>query len=137
MLIPHGTIVALADGAGLALFRNAGTETALKLSPLPAPKLDAHSKDAGKRHRASTANPGKSVLEEDSLAAAVADWLNHQALEGKLEHVVVAAPAKFLGEMRRLYHKALQAKLIGELHKDLRELPATEIERELKLAKLP
>jgi protein required for attachment to host cells len=135
MLIPHGTVVALADGAGLALFRNAGTETALKLSPLPAPKLDAHSKDAGKRHRSSTANPDKKLLQEDSLAAAVADWLNHQALEGKFEHVVVAAPAKFLGEMRRLYHKALQAKLIGELHKDIRELPLKDIEAELTHAK--
>ena len=135
MLIPHGTLVALADGAGLTLFRNSGTETALKLSPLPAPTLDAHSKDGGKRHRSSTANPGKSVREEDSLAAAVADWLNHQALEGKFEHFFVAAPAKFLGEIRRNYHKALQAKLIGELHKDIRELPLKDIEAELTHAK--
>jgi protein required for attachment to host cells len=135
MLIPHGTLVAIADGAGVLLFRNAGTETALRLAPLPTPKLDARSKDAGKRHRTSTANPAKKLLSEDSLAAAIADWLNRQAIEGKFEHVVVAAPAKFLGEMRLHYHKALMPRLVGELAKDLRALPATEIEHELKHAK--
>lgn len=135
MFIPHGTLIALADGAGLALYRNAGTDAALELSPLPAPKLDAHSKDAGKRHRTSTANPGKPALAEDSLAAAVADWLNQQAIAGKFEHLIVVAPPKFLGEIRLNYHKALQAKLLGELAKDIRELSPNRIEAELKLVK--
>jgi len=135
MLIPHGTLVAVADGSGLALYRNAGTETALDLSPLPAPKLNAHSKDAGKRHRSSTANPGRSVLEEDSLAAAVAEWLNHQAIEGKFERFVVVAPPKFLGEIRRNYHKVFETRLLGELAKDLRDSSPKAIETELKNAK--
>jgi len=134
MLIPHGTLVAVADGSGLSLYRNSGTEIAPKLSPLPTPKLDPHSKDSGKRHRASLANPDSHIREEDSLAAAIAEWLNQQALEGKLEHVAVVAPAKFLGEMRRNYHKALQAKLVVELVKDLRERPPEQIEAELKRA---
>jgi protein required for attachment to host cells len=37
--------------------------------------------------------------------------------------------------MRHHYHKVLQAKLIGELAKDLRTLRTPEIEKELNLAK--
>src|SRR5215208_2256742 len=57
MLIPHGATIVVADGANLELFRNAGQEARPKLTPLKAPKLEGHSKDSGKRHRASTANP--------------------------------------------------------------------------------
>lgn len=135
MIIPHGTLIAIADGAGLALYRNAGTETALELQAVTAPKLDPHSKDAGKRHRSSTANPGKSVLAEDALAAAVVEWLNAEAIAGKFDHLIVAAPPKFLGEVRRGYHTTLRAKLLAELPKDIRELPAKEIAAELKAAK--
>jgi protein required for attachment to host cells len=132
MLIPHGTLVAIADGAGLALYRNTGTETALKLASVPAPKIASESHDSGKRHRSSAANPDDQLLREDAFAAALGEWLNRQALEGKTEHVFVVAPPKFLGELRRHYHKVLQAKLVGELAKDLGKVSLEQIEAELK-----
>jgi protein required for attachment to host cells len=135
MLIPHNTLIALADGGGLTIFRNAGSETEIKLEALPAPPLDAHSKDAGRRHRMTAREKNQTLLEEDSLAAAITDWLNRQAMENRFERLVVAAPAKFLGEMRRHYHKTLEAKLLAELAKDLRPLPTPQIEQDLKLAK--
>ena len=135
MLVPHDTLVAVADGSGLSLYRNAGTEIAPKLSPLPAPKLEGHSKDAGKRHRSSSANPDAQQLKEDSLAAEMAEWLNRQVLAGKLEHLVIVAPPKLLGELRRNYHKALNAKLVGEISLELHGRPLEDIEAELKLAK--
>jgi protein required for attachment to host cells len=107
----------------------------LKLTPLPAPKLDGHSKDAGKRHRASTANPDRHLLEEDSFIAAAADWLNRQAIEGRLDRLVVVAAPRALGELRRHYHKTLAEKLLAELDTDLIGRPLAELEQALLHAK--
>lgn len=134
MLIPHGTLVAVADGSRLDLFRNDGDETRLQLSDLPAPDLDPHSKDAGRRHR-QTANPDHGHLDEDAFAAAAVGWLNQQAIEARIDAVVVIAAPRTLGEMRRNYHPALQARLIGELSKELTGKPATTIAQELKRAR--
>jgi protein required for attachment to host cells len=133
MLIPHGTIIAIADGKTFELFRNDGDETSLKLSALAPPDLDAHSKDSGKRHRKSTANPDHHLLQEHAFSAAAVSWLNHEAIDGRIEKLVVIAAPRALGEMRRHYHPQLKAKLVGELAKELIGRPAANIEHELKL----
>jgi protein required for attachment to host cells len=135
MLIPHGTMIAVIDGAGLKLYRNSSEETHPKLTALPTPTLEGHSKDSGKRHRSSAANPDDRLVEEDSFIAAVADWLNHQALEGKLEHLAVVAAPRALGELRRHYHQKLAEKILVELHKDLIDRPVAELEAALVHAK--
>ena len=131
MQLPNGTNVAVIDGAQLHMFRNTGDETTLKLSPLPDPTIGGDNKGAGTRHRSSAANPDDSRLEEDSFAAAAADWLNHQVLEGKVEILFVIATPKTLGELRKHYHKTLEAKLLGELAKDLTGHSTADIETAL------
>ncbi len=133
MLIPHGTLVAVADGAKFELFRNDGDETSLKLSALPTPHLDAHGNDSGGHHRSSTAEHAKHLQEEDSHAAAVVAWLNHQTIDAKIDHLIVIAAPRTLGEMRRHYHVTLKAKLVGELAKELTGQPVAAVEHELKL----
>lgn len=118
MLLPHGAIVAVVDGEELELYRNGGNEAAPELAPMDAPKLDEHNKDSGARHISSSANPGH-LLEEDSHIAAVVSWLNRQVTVGEIKHLVVVAPPRTLGEMRRRYEKQLEGVLIGELHKEL------------------
>jgi protein required for attachment to host cells len=127
MLLPNATTIAVADGGKFVLYRNAGTEIRPRLAALPEPKIEGHSKEAGKRHHVSTANPGKSRLEEDSFAAAAAEWLSHQAVEGKIEHLVVIADPRTLGELRRHYHKAVTDRLMAEVPKDLTGEPADEV----------
>ena len=127
MILPHGTVVALADGAKLELFRNSGNEAAPELSPLNAPLLQSHNKDSGARHISSSANPAGHLLDEDAHAAAVADWLNQQVLDHKVEHLVIIAAPRTLGELRRHYHKQLEAVLISELHKELIGRNAVEV----------
>jgi protein required for attachment to host cells len=119
MLLPHGTVVAVVDGSRLDLFRNTGNEAAPELSHVASPKLDEHSKDAGARHHSSSANPTGHQLGEDAHAAAVSDWLNSEVLAHRIEHLVIVAAPRTLGEMRRRYSKAMQTALVGELHKDL------------------
>ncbi len=112
MLLPHGTVVAVVDGEKLELYRNRGNEAAPDLLPMDPPKLDEHNKDADARHVASSANPGH-LLKEDAHAAAVVRWLNEQASAGKVEHLVVVAAPRTLGEMRRRYDKQLEAVLLA------------------------
>jgi protein required for attachment to host cells len=118
MLLPHGAVIAIVDGEKFELYRNSGNEAAPDLSPVKAPKLDEHNRDSGARHISSSANPGH-LLAEDSHIAAVVSWLNRQATGGEIKHLVIVAPARTLGEMRRRYDKQLEAVLLGELHKEL------------------
>ena len=131
MQLPKGTNVVVIDGTRLHMFRNTGDEASSKLSPLPEPTIGGDNKSAGTRHRSSSANPDDRRLEEDSFAAAAADWLNHQVLEGKVENLFVIATPKTLGELRKHYHKALLAKLLGELAKDLTGHSPADIETAL------
>lgn len=70
-------------------------------------------------------------LEEDRFAAEVAEMLNQRALTNGLDTLIVAAPPQTLGELRRHYHKELQARLAGEIGKDLTGHTVPQIEEAL------
>jgi len=133
MLIPHGTIVVVADGAKLEIYRNEGDETALKLAAQALPDLTVHATDSGHRHHASSANPDHHLQAEDNFVASVVGWLNHQTMGNKIEHLVVIAAPRALGEMRKHYHVTLKQRLVGELSKDLTGHPVSAVEHELKV----
>lgn len=126
MLLPHGTIVALVDGENFELFRNAGNEAQPDLATMAAPALDARNHSGG-GHHSSSGNHASSLVDEDAHAMAAVDWLNAQVLGHKIENLVVIAAPRTLGEMRRHYHKQLEAVLLGELNKDLVGRSAPEI----------
>ena len=134
MLLPAGTHVAIADGEKLLLLRNHGGETSLKLTAESTPAIGGDNKSGGMHHGSSSANPDDSRLEEDSFAAATAEYLNREVMAGRIANLVVVAPAKTLGELRKHYHKTLQAKLVGELSKDLVNTAIPEIEKVLAAA---
>jgi len=127
MLLPHGTVIALVDGKKFELFRNGGNEAHPELAPMEPPKLDEHNKGAGAHHYSSAGNPTGHLLEEDAHAAAVAEWLNQQAIAHKFEHLVVIAAPRTLGELRMHYHKQLESTLLAELAKDLVGRPGPDI----------
>jgi len=131
MLLAHGTIVAVVDGENLTLYRNGGTDTEPKLSAIGSPEVSGDNKSAGARHRSSSDNPDESRLEEDSFAAATAAMLNKMALENDFSSLVVIAAPKTLGELRKHWHKALQAKIVAEMSKDLTGHSIADIEAAL------
>jgi protein required for attachment to host cells len=134
MLIPHGTIVAVADGEAVHLFRNSGDEARPSLTGLSEPTIEGDSKDAGKRHRSSAANPDGKQLEEDSFAAAAAEFLNRQAHNKEGAGFIVIAAPKTLGELRKHYHKEFQARLLGEIAKEMTGSSVQEIQAALARA---
>lgn len=119
MKIPKTAIVAVADGEKLNLYRNDGDESVPKLIAMPDAAVSTENKGSGGRHQSSSANPSDSQQEEDSFAAGTAAMLNKRVLDGKIDALVIVAAPRTLGELRKHYHKALSAVLVGEIAKDL------------------
>lgn len=134
MILPHGTIVAVIDGEHMRLFRNHGREPRIELEAEPQPALELANVGSGGRHRSTTANPDRSRLREDNFVAAIAGFLNAEALAGRIDQIVIVADARTLGELRKHFHKVLAGKLIGQLHKDLAQHPVHAIEEALVAA---
>ena len=128
MQLAHGTIVAVVDGEKFVLFRNAGSDAAPHLAAIGTPGVgDADPIASGGRHHSSAANPDDAQLVEDGHAAAVAGVLNKMALDHDFAALVVIAPPKTLGELRKHWHKALSAKIVAEVAKEMTGASVDEI----------
>ena len=130
MKIEKGATVAVVDGEKFVLFNVADVDP-VSLTARDAPDVHGDNKSGGSHHISSSANPDASRLEEDSHVVAVVEWLNKQVLAGHIMSLVVIAPPKSLGEMRKHYHKALNIVLAGELAKDLAGHPVGDIAKAL------
>jgi protein required for attachment to host cells len=112
MLLLHGTVIALLDAHNFTLYRNVGDEAQPELVEMVSPKLDLHNHSGASHHSAAH-------VAEDVHAIAAVDWLNTQVLGNKIEHLVVVATPRTLGEARKHYHKVLERVLQAEIAKDL------------------
>ena len=68
------------------------------------------------------------------FAAETAEMLKRRAMANEFESLIVVAPPKMLGELRKHYHKEVTDRLVGELAKDLTGHPVPEIEAALQKA---
>lgn len=144
MQIPHDSFVLVADGRKSLFFRNEGDgdfpnlameRKEVKENP------DHHEQASDTAGQASSPVGGASgtmgetdfhVLEEQRFAADTAAMLKERALRNEYEALVVVAPPKTLGELRKHYHKEVEKRLVAEIPKDLTNLPVPEIERVLQ-----
>lgn len=117
MIISTGTLVAVVDGEKLALFENTG-HGSINLTARSTPTIAERASGAAGRI-SSGANPDNDTQAEDGFAVGVAGVLNTWVLNGKVSDLLVIAAPKTLGELRKNWHKDLQAKLVGEIAKDL------------------
>ncbi|MGC1269273.1 MAG: host attachment protein [Croceibacterium sp.] len=130
MNVPHEAHVAVVDGDRFLLLRNTGTNLEPKLELIAKPALEATNFSAGVRDQdPASQRKGTNDLNELAHAAAAAEWLNRKVLDGKVQNLVVVADPKTLGEMRRHYHKELEAALVGELAKAVTGAPLPQIEK--------
>ena len=151
MDVPHNAFVLVADGRKLLFLRNEGdgaypnlkVETA---EEHPSPATRNQATDAA--GRASNTSPsgrngqtGSSMeptdfhqLEEDRFAAEAAEMLKKRALRNGFDKLIVVAPPKTLGELRKHYHKEVEHRLLGELAKDLTGHTIPDIEAALQAA---
>ena len=151
MQVPHDTVVLVADGRKLLFLRNAGDAQALDLKVELAqeqsnPATRDQATDAAGR-ASNTAPSGRNgqsgssmeptdfhQIEEDRFAAEAAELLKRRALAHDFERLVIIAPPKTLGELRKHYHKEVERRLTGELAKDLTGHPIPDIEAALLAA---
>jgi protein required for attachment to host cells len=143
MQIPHDAMVVVADGRKMLLFRNEGDAQFPKLEvvehedkPVPAREDLAtdepgskHDYGAGMNQRSGMEETDFHQLEEDRFAADTAEMLRKRALRNEFSQLIVVAPPRALGELRKHYHKEVEARIIGEIAKDFANRPTDEIEQ--------
>ena len=146
MKVPANACVLVVDGRKMLFFRNQGddahpnlvVETAEeRVNPADRDqKTDAPGRASSPQGAAygSMEETDYHQQEEDRFAAETAELLKQRALTNDFEALVVVAPPKTLGELRKHYHKAVSQRLIGELAKDLTGHPVPEIEKALGAA---
>jgi protein required for attachment to host cells len=146
MQVPHNSFVVVADGEKMLFFRNEGDAEYPKLvverkrEQENPPNRDQKSDEAGRGFTNAGGGPARSAysdtdfhqLEADRFAADTAGMLQRWALRNDFESLVVVAPPKTLGELRKHYHKEVEKRLVAEVPKDLTNVPVAEIERILQ-----
>ncbi len=145
MQVPHNGFVLVADGKKMLFFRNQGDADFPKLEVERKREQDnpadrAQKSDAPGRAFDDSGGPGRSAyqetdfhqLEEERFAAETAELLRKRALRNEFESLIIVAPPRTLGELRKHYHKEVEKRLAGEIAKDLTGHPVTEIEKILQ-----
>jgi protein required for attachment to host cells len=140
MQIPHNSYVVVVDGEKMLLFRNEGDAEYPQLvverkevQENPANR-DHKTSEAGRRHAQGSGYSAYEetdfhALEKDRFAEEAAEMLKRWALRNDFESLIVVAPPKTLGELRKYYHKEVQKRLAGEVAKELTNATVPEIEK--------
>jgi protein required for attachment to host cells len=146
MQVAHKSVVVVADGRKMLFLRNEGDEVHLNLIVERAVEQDNPSDgdqktDHAGRSSSSVGGGQNSMqevdfhqLEENRFAAETADLLKRRALKNDFDSLIIIAPPRTLGELRKHYHKEVSQRLTGELDKDLTGHPIDQIEKLLLAA---
>jgi protein required for attachment to host cells len=144
MQVPNNSVVLVADGRKSLFFRNQGDAAFPKFAveEKEVQENPAHheqaSDTAGMSMRTMDGRGGSMEevdfhqQEEDRFAADIAAMLKARALRGEFDSLVVVAPPRTLGELRKHYHKEVEKRLVAEVPKDLVNVPVAEIEKILQ-----
>ena len=146
MQVPHDAFVVVADGRKMLLLRNEGDEKHPNLiverkreqdnppnrdQVTDAPGTSFSSVGSG---RSSYEETDFHQMEEDRFAAETAEMLKMRALNNDFESLIIIAPPRTLGELRKHYHKALAGVLVGEIPKDLTGHSVADVEKSIAAA---
>lgn len=151
MRVPHNAVVVVVDGRKMLVLRNEGDALAPNLKVEHAQeqnnpsdgdqKTDTAGRAASTRGQGGFAAGGGTMgevdfhqQEEDRFAAETAELLKKRALNQDFESLIIIAPPKTLGELRKHYHKEVSDRLTGELSKDLTGHAIPDIEKALLAA---
>jgi len=145
MRIPHDSYILVADGAKMLFFRNEGNSDNPNLTVIAAEQqADNYDRDiktdlAGQKPGSPGSGGGSTAGEADfhvqaeqRFAAEAADRINRAALANEFEQLIIVAPPKTLGELRKHYHKQVEGRITAEIPKDLTGHPVDRIEAVLQ-----
>jgi len=143
IVVHNGAWVLVGDGRRALIFSNHGDADLLDLRVLetrveenPATRLQGT--DAPGRLFASRGGGRSAVeptdwheLEKEHFAREMAARINKAAESGEMTEIVIIAPPRVLGEIRKELSPKAQSKVKGELDRDLTHHPLPEIEKAL------
>ena len=141
MRVPHHSFIVVADGKKALFFRNQGDADFPNLileqkqqHENPADR-DQKSDEPGRAfssigdRRSAYEEADYHKLGEDRFAAETAEMLKQKAFRNDFDSLIVVAPPRTLGELRKHFHKEVEKRLTGEIAKDLTGHPIAEIEK--------
>jgi len=141
--VHNGAWVLVGDGRRALFLENHGDPDLLDLRVIEArvdenPAARDQGTDAPGRVFASRGGVRSAVettdwheLEKEHFANEIAVTINKAAESGAMKEIVIIAPPKVLGELRKELTAKARAKVKGELDKDLTRHPILEIEKAL------
>ena len=141
MQLQHDGFMVIADGEKMLLLRNRGDAEFPHLELIEQDEQQSRANRDLRRdipgRSFSSVGPGRSAYDEtdsrqigeDRFAAETAEILNRMALEDRFQSLIVVAPPRTLGELRRHYHGELEKRLTGEVPKNLTNATVSDIER--------
>ena len=122
-MLPHDTLVVVADGHSATLFRNTARH-GIELSETERVTLESLNQPKG-----SDVNPDIVPAADPAVfAARLVDHLNDLVLKHKADDIVIIADPSTLGMLRKRYHKELQFRLRREVAKNLTNSDLRDIE---------
>jgi protein required for attachment to host cells len=138
MQVPNGSYVLVADGRKRLLARNDGDADAPRLTVVQAtedsnPRTSAQVTDAA-GHAGGRGTGSGSMgeadahdVEEERFTAETAALIGRAAQAGDFERLIVVAPPRTLGRLRRHYDAAVRDRIAAEIDKDLTGQPIDRI----------
>ena len=141
MGIATDTLVLVTDGRKMLFLRNEGDDKHMNLQVENKERRDdAPDRDlstdapgsvfsSGSAARSSYEETDFHQLEEDRWAHEAADRINSRALKNDFDQLVIIAPPKTLGELRKKLHKETEKRTILQIDKEMTNQPLNEIEK--------
>jgi protein required for attachment to host cells len=148
--IPHDALVMVGDGARAIFFRNTGSvvnpslavENVFEQDNPPTREQGTDQPTSGAAFASSrapnAASPRGNIeqtdwhqLNEDRFAKDIADRLYQLAHANRFQSLVLVAPPKVLGVLRKSLHKEVLGRVTAEVPKEFTKAPITTIQREL------
>ena len=143
MKIDHGTWVVVCDGAKALVLENAGSRKTPNLKT-----REVYEHDNPKTHEIGTDRPGRttSSLGNGRSAMEQADWhdqaeqrflaklaerLDKAVLGGETPSLIVVAPPRAIGVLRKEFTSHVRQAIRAEVEKDFVKMPVDEITRHL------
>jgi protein required for attachment to host cells len=140
MAIPHGALVLVADGKKVLFLRNHGDSGMIDL------RTESHDKRSDQMDRdlkadaPGTQSPrvgiGRDTMEEtdfhqqeeDRWVKDAAEELKRRAFRNDFDSLVVIAPPKALGVLRKELHKEVERRIVLTVNKEMTDRPIPDIE---------
>lgn len=128
--IPHNTMVLVGDAEKALFFRNKGDDEYIDLVVEHVIEAEDRENDRGEPGQRD-ADAVEETAPDAQFTQAVSKALYQRAHAGEFDRLIVAAPPKVLGLLRKELHKEVSDRLIAEVPKTLTGRDVGDIQRVL------